>query len=168
MTRSRIGFVALTLALVGLDQVVKTVSRAAADGVEGRVFLAPWPGVFELKLVYNEGVAFGMFQGAGTFLTPIALIIAGAAAVSALRQPTVARLHTVLCSLLAAGAIGNMIDRLWLGRVTDMFFIRAISFPVFNVADVCITAAAVVLVAGAIFGHHDRGPRAETPPAPEP
>jgi len=140
----------------------------AAEGVEGRVFLAPWPGVFELKLIYNEGVAFGMFQGAGTFLTPIAIVIAGAATVSAMRSAKVSRLHTVLCSLLAAGAIGNMIDRLWLGRVTDMFFVRAINFPVFNVADVCITAAAVTLVAGAIFGHHDRGPRPETPTPAEP
>lgn len=167
MTPSRVWFAVLTLALTGLDQIVKALSRNAADWVEGRVFAVPWPGVFELKLVYNEGVAFGMLQGAGTLLTPIAVAIAGAAGFSALRPPKVARTHTVLCSLLAAGALGNMIDRLWLGKVTDMFFVRAISFPVFNVADVCITFAAFMLVASALFGGRERREHPETPGEPE-
>jgi signal peptidase II len=47
---------------------------------------------------------------------------------------------------LAAGAIGNLIDRLWMQKVTDMFWFRPINFPVFNIADSCITVAAIILV----------------------
>jgi signal peptidase II len=60
-------------------------------------------------------------------------------------------------ALLCAGAIGNLIDRLALGRVTDMFWLRFIDFPVFNVADVCITIAGVLLglsVVAELFQRH--------------
>jgi signal peptidase II len=48
--------------------------------------------------------------------------------------------------LLAAGALGNLFDRVAFGKVTDMFYFRAINFPVFNVADACITIAAGLLI----------------------
>lgn len=51
----------------------------------------------------------------------------------------------VTLGMLAAGAIGNLIDRLWMGKVTDMFWFRLINFPVFNVADACITVSAILL-----------------------
>jgi lipoprotein signal peptidase len=81
-------------------------------------------------------------------------------------------------ALLCAGALGNLIDRIWDKRVTDMFWFRAIDFPVFNVADVCITAAGVMLgvsVLGELFhrGRHEgqgpgaEGPEFQAPVAPE-
>ena len=48
--------------------------------------------------------------------------------------------------LLASGALGNLYDRVVNGRVTDMFYARIIDFPVFNVADSCITVATVLLI----------------------
>lgn len=132
--------------LLALDQMVKAWARNAADWTEGRTIQALWPGVFELKLVYNEGVAFGMLQGQGVVLAPIALILAGAAAWYSWKHPDDAKVNHATCSLLIAGALGNLADRLAMGRVTDMFYIRAIDFPVFNVADVCITCAGVLLV----------------------
>jgi signal peptidase II len=47
--------------------------------------------------------------------------------------------------MIGAGAIGNLIDRLAFGQVTDMFWFRAIDFPVFNVADACITVGVILL-----------------------
>lgn len=140
----RLFFFVAVLALA-LDQATKVWARLAAEGAEGRSLAVLWPGVFELKLVYNEGIAFGMFQGAGVWLAPIAIVIAGGATWYSLRHPHEPRATHVTMALLCAGAIGNLIDRLVLGRVTDMFWIRAIDFPVFNVADVCITAAGVML-----------------------
>lgn len=115
-------------------------------GVEGRTFNALWPGTFELKLVYNEGIAFGMAQGAGMWLTPIAVAMAAGAAWYTYKHREDPLLTPVTMGLLASGAIGNLIDRLWMGKVTDMFWIRAINFPVFNVADICITAAGACLL----------------------
>lgn len=138
-------FFALSFSLVAIDQLVKFWVRSAAHGVENHTILALWPGVFEVKLVFNEGIAFGMFQGSGILLWPIAIGIASAATLYSVRHPADRPIVHAAMALLAAGSIGNLIDRIMAGRVTDMFFIRAINFPVFNVADACITFAAVLL-----------------------
>ncbi|MBL8060160.1 MAG: signal peptidase II [Chthonomonas sp.] len=143
--RSGLLFGIVLSAFVVLDQGVKAWSRGRADGVEGYVFGAPWPGVFELKLAYNHGIAFGMFQGGGQWFAPVAVIIAGVAGWHAWRTPYAQKWMILTLGMLAAGAIGNLIDRLWLGKVTDMFWFRLINFPVFNVADACITVSAILL-----------------------
>jgi signal peptidase II len=146
-----------------VDQLVKYWSRTAAQGTEGRTFVALWPNVFELKLVFNEGIAFGMAQGAGMWLAPIAVLMAGGAAWYTYKHRDDAVLTPVTMGLLASGAIGNLIDRVWMGKVTDMFWIRAIDFPVFNVADMCITAAgACLLWAGIKDAIHKPDPAAKT------
>ena len=144
-------FFIVTVSCLVLDQVTKFGARMLAEGVEGRSISALWPGVFELKLVFNEGIAFGMFQGAGVFLTPIAACIAFGAAWYSLRHPGEPRSSHVTMALLCAGALGNLIDRVAFGKVTDMFWIRAIDFPVFNVADVCITVAGFMLAISVLF-----------------
>lgn len=166
MNRDRATFLAATLGLIALDQLVKAWARAAAEGVEGRVFAVVWNRVFELKLVYNDGVAFGMLQGAGLLLTPLAAAIAVGAGVSVWRGKHPGRLHAWVCAMLAAGALGNMVDRLRFGRVTDMFYVRAINFPVFNVADVCISLAAVALVLGTFVRREAPAEESATPAPP--
>ena len=143
-------FGGLAVGLLILDQLTKYWARHAAEFTEGRTIFALWPGVFELKLIYNKGIAFGMLQGGGILLAPIALIIAGAATYYSYRHPREARLIHITMALLVSGAIGNLIDRLAMGKVTDMFWIRIINFPVFNVADICITVAGFLLAYSAI------------------
>ena len=143
-------FFVLSFSALALDQASKFWARAAAEGVEGRNFLALWPGVFEFKLVYNEGIAFGMLPGLGVWLAPIGVIIAGGAVWYSLKHPHESRAAHMTMALLAAGAVGNLIDRVAYGRVTDMLWVRAIEFPVFNVADVCITIAGAMLALSAI------------------
>lgn len=129
-----------------LDQAVKFWARGAVDGREGASILALWPGVFELTLVFNRGIAFGQLQGYGVLLTPIALLIAGGSIWYSMKHPQAAKIYHVVAALFAAGALGNLFDRLYLGKVTDMFDFRLIGFPVFNVADACITISGVVMV----------------------
>lgn len=139
-------FLIYVVSLIAVDQLVKAWARDAAGWVEYRTFWPIWPNVFEFKLVYNYGIAFGMAQGAGVFLTPIAIIIAGYATYHIAKTkndpPGVFTALTLLC----AGAIGNLIDRLWMGKVTDMFYARFIDFPVFNIADICISLAGTLIV----------------------
>ncbi len=158
----------VTACALFLDQAVKVWARMAAEGTEGRSIFVPWPNVFEIKLVFNEGIAFGMFQGAGVFLTPIAAVIAGGAAWYSLKHAHEPRSTHVTMALLCAGALGNLIDRIVLGKVTDMFWIRAIDFPVFNVADICITVAGFMLGVSVVMelfhhGKHDP-PSADSSP----
>jgi signal peptidase II len=143
-------YLPLSALLLALDQAVKEWARVAADGVEGRSIHALWPGVFELKLVYNHGVAFGMFQGWGVLFAPAAVVIAAGAAWYSFKRPLEPAVHHVVAALLTAGSVGNLTDRLAMGKVTDMFWLRLIDFPVFNVADVCITLAGALLVLGAV------------------
>lgn len=143
-------FLVLSVVLIVIDQLVKLWARTTANGIEGNTLLALWPNVFELKLVFNKGVAFGMMQGAGIYLTPVAVGIAGLAGWYSFKHEEGSTSVHVTSALLAAGAIGNLVDRLAFGRVTDMFWIRAINFPVFNVADICITIAGAMFVLGAI------------------
>ncbi len=143
-------FGGLAVGLLVLDQLTKYWARHAAEFTEGRTIFPLWPGVFELKLIYNKGIAFGMLQGGGILLAPIAIIIAAAATYYSYRHPRQAKLVHVTMALLVSGAIGNLIDRLLMGKVTDMFWIRIINFPVFNIADICITVAGFLLAATSI------------------
>ncbi|MCW5936684.1 MAG: signal peptidase II [Fimbriimonadaceae bacterium] len=166
MKRGPLVFLTSAIALLIIDQMVKFWARESVNWVEGTSILALWPGVFELKLVFNEGVAFGLFQGAGIYLAPIALLITGAAAYYSFRHATEPMIVHLTAALLASGAVGNLIDRIFMGKVTDLFWIRAINFPVFNVADVCITLAGALLLVGGIREtmtkkHADEGATAE-------
>ncbi len=143
-------FLLIVPALFALDQFVKIWARMAAQGVAGRTIAPLWPGVFELKLVYNEGVAFGLMQGMAMLLTPVAVGIVAVSAWYSWKHPEDPTVSHVTAGLLASGALGNLIDRLSHGRVTDLFWIRLINFPVFNVADVCITLAGTLFVLGAL------------------
>jgi signal peptidase II len=79
-------------------------------------------------------------------MAPVAVLIAIIALFYSRRNPHEGPWTHVAMGLLAAGALGNLYDRLALGHVTDMIYIAAINFPVFNVADACITVAACMLL----------------------
>jgi signal peptidase II len=142
----RLLFWFLLVVLLAADQMVKAWAMSAADMTPGRTFLTLWSGVFELRLTFNEGIAFGWFQGGGIFLAPIAIAITIGAVWYNLTHPYESRWAHTSAALLAAGALGNLYDRLVHKRVTDMFYFRLIDFPVFNVADACITVAAAMLI----------------------
>jgi signal peptidase II len=146
MEPRRIGlpfFVFWFIGLLALDQAVKAWARNAFEVGQSPGF--PFPGFFELTLTYNKGIAFGMFEGGGRFFAPVAIVISLMALHFCWKNPNEPRMSHFALAMLASGAIGNMIDRVWLGKVTDMFWLRAINFPVFNIADACITVGAVLL-----------------------
>jgi signal peptidase II len=129
-----------------IDQWVKHWTRTHIFTQSGSYHGLPFPGVFEFTLTYNQGVAFGKLQGYGLLMAPIALIIAGCAGYYSWKNPKESRWNHTTAGLLAAGALGNLIDRIIDGKVTDMFEIRVFNFPVFNVADVCISVAACMMI----------------------
>jgi len=129
---------ALCLLVIVLDQVAKAL-------VEANLFAGEqvdvW-GPLDLTLAHNEGVAFGLASGGGALL--IALTVAALVFVGVLfaRNPTRPGMW-VAVGLLAGGALGNLIDRIRVGHVTD--FVDVLSWPPFNLADVAITLGVVVL-----------------------
>jgi signal peptidase II len=136
------GFFAWTIGLLLVDQLSKYLARDALVVGQSKVVI---PHVLEVTLVYNTGVAFGLFENLGVFLTPVAIAVAIAAAWSFARSDPRDRLYRAAMILVASGAVGNLIDRLMNeGKVTD--FINIYVIHVFNVADMCITFAVLLLL----------------------
>lgn len=110
-------------------------------------------GVFELFYLENKGAAFGMMQGQKVFFVIIAVVILAAIIYVLLKTPNqkkYIKLHIVLV-MIASGAIGNMIDRIRLDYVVDFLYFSLINFPVFNVADIYVTVAAVLICVLLLF-----------------
>ena len=102
------------------------------------------PGLFHLTLVRNTGVAFGLFRGYGLWVTFATLAVLAALAISALKRGIMRGwIFPTGLSMVVGGALGNLIDRVWLGAVVDFLDFRV--WPVFNVPDSCITVGAVLM-----------------------
>jgi len=130
--------------LIALDQWTKSLVRASLE--LGDIW-SPWAWLTPYARIvhwYNTGSAFGMFQGASMVFTVLAFIIAGAIIFYYPRVPREEWALRLALSLQLAGAVGNLIDRLTIGHVTD--FISVGNFPVFNVADSSITIGVGVLL----------------------
>jgi signal peptidase II len=130
---------AVTAVVIALDQATKAIVRSnVALGDKDGVL----PGV-EIVHVRNEGVAFNQLGGGGT----IVAIVVGVALVALLAY-FATHLHKPLVwlptGMLLGGALGNIIDRIRDGAVTD--FIKLPAWPAFNVADISITFGVLVLL----------------------
>lgn len=134
--------------LVALDQWTKWLVRENIEFggqwmPESLAWLSPYARIVHW---YNSGAAFGMFQNGNMIFTVLAFIVIGAIIYY---FPLVENEDWTLklaMGLQLAGAAGNLIDRLMMGKVTD--FISVGVFPVFNVADASITVGVIVLLLG--------------------
>jgi signal peptidase II len=142
-----IRWLSLAAVLVGLDQLSKfaiTSSIAYGSGIE----ITPF---FNLVLIHNRGAAFSFLSTAAGWQRGFFIAIAVVAivwVVYLLRQHPRQTLFCVALALILGGAIGNVIDRVWLGAVIDFLDFHAAGYhwPAFNVADSAITCGAATLV----------------------
>ena len=131
--------------LVFLDQITKHYAVAYLKGQESIKLVE---GVFELNYLENRGAAFGLLQNQKFFFIFIAVVILAVIIYVLFKTPNqkkYVKLHMALV-LIAAGAIGNMIDRIRLDYVVDFLYFSLINFPIFNVADIYVTCSAIYLV----------------------
>jgi len=130
----------LTIGLVvAVDQVTKKLARdGIRPGSEDPVFPA-----LKLVNVRNEGVAFGIEAGGKTLVIAI-IALALLALVLYFARHTARPLIWLPTGLLIGGAIGNIVDRIRDGAVTD--FLKIPAWPAFNVADIAITVGVITLV----------------------
>jgi len=125
--------------IVAADQAIKATVEARLFPGEDVDVLGP----IGLTLSHNRGVAFGLAGGAGVGLVLLTAVALAVIAFAFGRDPE-RRGMWVAAGLLAGGALGNLIDRLAAGEVTD--YIAVGSWPPFNLADVAITAGVVLMV----------------------
>lgn len=110
------------------------------------------PGALELTYVENRGAVWGLMQGWRiVFLVATFLFLGVLLWFYAKKRKKMTTLTRIILVLLFSGAVGNLIDRVFLGYVRDMIYVRLINFPVFNVADSAITIAAALLIIETFF-----------------
>ena len=129
----------LALGVLIADQVAKAIAEERITIGEQIEVLGP----LEFTLTHNRGVAFGLAGGAGAPLVLVTLIALGAVLYLFSRSPARPWMWLAV-GLLAGGALGNLVDRVRLGHVTD--FIDLPPWPPFNLADVAITFGVILLV----------------------
>lgn len=145
-TKKYINILLVAGGIVGFDQWTKWLVKQniplntsfLPDWLE---WLAPYARFTHIE---NSGASFGMFQNGNTVFVILALLIVGGMLFYVSKMETTSRLMIIAVGVYMGGAIGNLIDRLTIGKVTD--FVSVGSFYIFNVADASINIAVVLLL----------------------
>ena len=141
--------------LIALDQYTKQWAK---------VYLKDKPaynlinGILELNYLENQGAAFGMLPNQKVFFIFVAFVILFVVGYVLLKVPDQKKytIRHFLFSLIVAGSIGNMIDRVRYDYVVDFIYFVRINFPIFNVADIYATVSAIVLLFLLLFAYKER------------
>jgi len=142
----------ILIAAVAADQLTKWLTVAKLELGESFDLI---PGVFRFTYIRNEGAAFGMLsEHRWVFLVLSTVAIIGIV-IYVIKNPPESKLTMLSLTLIVAGGIGNMIDRVRLGYVID--FLDFCAFPslwkwIFNVADACVCVGAGLLIIWLITG----------------
>ena len=136
--------------VVVLDQITKLLIRRDFELYDSSVVI---PNLFSLTRIHNTGAAYGLLDNTDLpFKTGLLALVSVAALVGlvmfAVTLPEIHRLARVGVALVVGGAVGNLIDRVWLGYVVDFLDVYrgAWHFWAFNVADSAITIGMALII----------------------
>lgn len=133
--------------IVFADQITKYLAMTKLEGIEVTFI----PKVIDFVYVKNNGAAFNMLSGKVLLLSLISLaFVIGVIFYMFYKKPQ-NKVYRLSVMLLFAGAIGNMIDRIFRGFVVDFIKTTFIEFPVFNIADISIVCGAILLMVYVLF-----------------
>jgi signal peptidase II len=152
MKRSKIVlFSLLPVALIVLDQITKWLTRRHFSKKPDDVALIPK--VLYFRYVENRGAAWGILQGRFQILSVLSIILIVGFLYALYKIPKTRRYIPliIIFVFLTSGAVGNLIDRLVFGFVTDFIYFSPINFPVFNVADIYVTCSVFALCIAILF-----------------
>ncbi len=157
----------IAVVIVGIDQWAKVLVRAnvplGGDWLpKGLAWLLPYA---RIRYWYNSGAAFGIFQNGNLVFTILAIIVACAILYFLPRTSRKDWWLRLALGLQFSGAVGNLVDRLQFGHVTD--WISVGNFAIFNIADASISVGVAVLVLG-VWINEMADKRRLAAPAPDP
>ncbi|MHB8648264.1 MAG: signal peptidase II [Thermomicrobiales bacterium] len=135
--------------VVVIDQISKALVIRAFGPPEAGKSKVIIPRVLDFRHDENTGAAFSLFQGRSTTLLLIGVIVIGVLIYYYRALPQGQPLLRLAVGGVLGGAVGNIIDRVRLGHVTD--WIHITHYPTFNVADSCITVGMVTLAIALLF-----------------
>ena len=147
---TNLSFIIIIAITLALDQLVKWWVRSEMMLGESIPILQ---NVFHLTYIENPGAAFGMFKDKTLFFVIFTLIIIGVMVYLYLHQANRKTLFSYSLALVIGGALGNLVDRMVKGTVTDMFDFRI--WPVLNIADMAVVIGLIYLAYCLIFRGED-------------
>jgi len=153
-THPQLKWLWISLLVVALDQATKQIAESQLTPHQA-VNLLPY---FDWYLTYNTGAAFSFLANAGGWqrwlFTAIAVVISLIIVQWMRKLPSEETLTAVSLSLILGGAIGNLIDRVYLGHVIDyiQIWLGSYPWPAFNIADAAISVGAVMLILSSFSG----------------
>jgi len=147
-TKSNLMLMLIALVVIALDQLTKRAVQQNLALGESLLVFPPWEFVRIVHWV-NTGAAFGMFQGGNAVLIGLTVAITLAILIYYQTLPEDHLFQRICLALIVGGSIGNLIDRLTLGYVVD--FVAVGRFPVFNLADSCVTVSVILLLISTII-----------------
>ena len=135
--------------LAAIDQLTKWLAVVHLSESPARVLI---PGLVELTYHENPGAAWGMLQNhRWVFMLTSTVAIIAIMLYLAKNRKNLHVLSVISFTLIVAGGIGNMIDRVLVGYVVDFINFLFIEFPVFNFADMCVTVGATLMIVWLLF-----------------
>ena len=135
---------AAMLAVLIADRVTKKLAVSALSGGAKTVV----PGILGWRYAENTGAAFSALAGSGMLLILLTAALIAAAIVWYLRHLKCNRWLAAGVTLIVAGGLGNLYDRLTLGYVIDFIEVLFVKFAIFNVADVAVVCGTICLIIG--------------------
>ncbi|MCI8514830.1 MAG: signal peptidase II [Lachnospiraceae bacterium] len=139
--------------LIALDQYTKYLASAHLQ--TGPFVILE--GIFEFHYTINRGAAFGIFQNQIVYFLIVTVLLLFLIGYTLWKMPSEKKYRPMrgILIILTAGALGNMIDRLFLGYVIDFLYFKLINFPIFNVADCYVCIAAFLFFFAMMFYYKD-------------
>ncbi|MBR3307415.1 MAG: signal peptidase II [Lachnospiraceae bacterium] len=146
--------VSVVAVMIFFDQFTKYLCRKK---LETGSYVSIIKDVLQLYHFENTGASWGILKGQSILFSVLAAVVSVGLCIFISKIPAVKRflpLH-IASSLVIAGAVGNLIDRIIKGSVTDFIYFVIIRFPIFNVADICIVCASIFMVIMMLFVYKD-------------
>jgi len=153
-----IGILGMMVVLIGLDQLFKYWAVIYLQPIGTMV-----SGKFHLTYVENFGAAGGILQGKQFFLILVTSVVLTGLLILLLLKKIPGRFLPWMVGVVAAGGIGNLIDRIFRGFVVDYLDFCWIHYPVFNFADCCVVVG-IFVIAGYVFWNEKKQGKVEIQP----
>ncbi len=144
-----INLIIFTLTVIA-DRLIKIYAESKLKNHPNKSIIN---GILEFTYLENSGAAFGLLKGQKSFFILVTIIILFAILYVVVRMPAKKHFYgaQICLSLIAAGSVANMIDRILYSYVVDYIYFSIIQFPIFNLADFFVTTATFVLIVLMLF-----------------
>lgn len=151
---SAIAGACLILILTGIDQLTKWMAETFLKGSQSVILLSD---ILELQYLENKGMAFGLLEGKRFLFIFFFLLFFAAAALFLWKMPAKKRYFMLWLAVvfMAAGACGNVLDRIFRAYVVDFIYVSIIDFPIFNVADILVVVGGIGMILLLFFKYED-------------